>query len=318
MKLLVTGCAGFIGSNLCEAVLQKGHEIIGIDNFDPFYNKEIKVKNLEGLLKNKSFRFFECDFTDKNGLQVIPDFDLVVHLAAKAGVRPSISDPGAYVQSNIQGTLNIIELALSKKIYKMVFASSSSVYGNDEKVPFAEEAQAVQPISPYAFTKRSCELMLYNYFHLYQLSSISLRFFTVYGPRQRPDLAIYKFFKAIHSGNPITVFGNGDTYRDYTFINDIVAGVISAIDLVADSKPLYEIINLGNHQPTRLIELIRLIEKTAGKKAELIFSDYQPGDVDRTYASIEKAKRLLNFEPATSMEKGLKVFNEWFEVHGSK
>src|SRR5690349_5118756 len=276
MNIVVTGCAGFIGSHVCEALLQKGYGVVGVDNFDPFYENKIKLQNLKELQTNENFFFYDCDIISERALSAIAqDFSAVIHLAAKAGVRPSIESPGAYVNTNIKGTLNVVEWALSKNVNKFVFASSSSVYGNSSSVPFSEGDVAVAPISPYAFTKRSSELLLYNYFHLYKLSSVSLRFFTVYGPRQRPDLAIHKFFKQIYDGTPIQVFGDGKTYRDYTFIDDIVTGVLAALAYVLESGTLYEIINLGNHHPTSLMDLIKKIEKITDKEAILNFTHMQ-------------------------------------------
>lgn len=318
MNIIVTGCAGFIGSHLCEALLQKGYGVIGIDNFDPFYSRGIKVQNLFHLQKHSGFVFYDCDIRSKDNLETISeDFTAVIHLAAKAGVRPSIEDPAGYSNTNIQGTLNILEFARSRKVNKIVFASSSSVYGNNAKIPFSEEDQAVEPISPYAFTKRSCELLVYSYFHLYQISSVCLRFFTVYGPRQRPDLAIHKFFKAIYNDTPIQVFGDGNTYRDYTFIDDIIQGVVVSLEYVLSREKGYEIINLGNHQPISLINLISSIEQVIGKKAILRYTGMQPGDVDKTYADVQKAKSLLGFTPRTGIEDGLKAFDDWY-LHSLK
>ena len=313
MNILVTGCAGFIGSHLCEALLKKGYGVIGIDNFDPFYARSIKLQNLFHLQKNPRFFFYESDIRSKESLDAIKeDFTAVIHVAAKAGVRPSIEDPTGYCTTNIQGTLNIAEFARSRRVSKIVFASSSSVYGNNAKIPFSEQDLAVEPISPYAFTKRSCELLLYNYFHLYHTSSICLRFFTVYGPRQRPDLAIHKFFKAIYNDTPIQVFGDGNTYRDYTFIDDIIYGIIASLEYIGSMDKLYEIINLGNHQPVSLINLIRSIEQVIGKKAILQYTGMQPGDVEKTYADVTKAKNLLGFIPRTRLEDGLSAFNDWY------
>jgi len=318
MKFLVTGSAGFIGSHLCEALVKEGHTTVGIDNFDSFYAPVIKRSNLVNLLGNPLFRFYECDITDRKSLEQLKDnYDVVIHLAAKAGVRPSIEDPSGYIQTNIQGTQHILDLALECKVSKIVFASSSSVYGNNIKIPFSEKDDVGNPISPYAFTKRAGELMLYNYYHLYAINSISLRFFTVFGPRQRPDLAIHKFFKSIYNQTPISVFGDGSTYRDYTFVDDIVKGILEAVGLIIKQPNIYEIINIGNNNPVSLKELIQLIEKVTNKKANLQYKEMQPGDVTGTFADISKAAAMLSYHPATSMEEGLIKFNEWYKGHSS-
>ena len=230
MQILVTGCAGFIGSSLCEKLIDEGHYIIGIDNFDPFYNRDIKEKNLVHLKSNKSFNFYEIDINNRDRLfNLTETFDVVIHLAAKAGIRPSILNPSEYLKVNIQGTLNVLDCMLSRDVRKIVFASSSSVYGDNSVSPFKENSNTDYPISPYAFTKKSCELLLYNYFNLYHFSSISLRFFTVYGPRQRPDLAIHKFLNAVLNDHPIIVYGDGNNSRDYTYITDTIDGIVKCM-----------------------------------------------------------------------------------------
>lgn len=312
MKILVTGCAGFIGSHLCERLIFDGHTVLGVDNFDPFYAKSIKLRNLEQLNRQQRFIFHKVDIRSAEQVQDISGaFDCVVHLAAKAGVRPSIEQPGAYIDTNIAGTHNVLNLMLRHKVNKMVFASSSSVYGDTTEVPYNESAAVDFPISPYAFTKKSCELMLYTYFHLYRISTVALRFFTVYGPRQRPDLAINKFFTAIENEKPVTVFGDGTTSRDYTFIGDIVEGIIRAIHLVETQSPVFEVINLGNNRPVPLIDLIRKIEKTVEKHAHLVYQEMQPGDVQMTCADISKARRLLDYIPTTPLEEGLRKYYDW-------
>ncbi len=312
MNILVTGCAGFIGSHLCERLVAAGHTVTGIDNFDGFYANGIKQKNLEGLLHEERFTFYKTDIRFETELAAInDDFEMVVHLAARAGVRPSIERPAEYIESNITGTQNIINLMRLRNLTKLVFASSSSVYGDKTEAPYRETAAVDFPISPYAFTKRSCELMLYTYFHLYQISSVALRFFTVYGPRQRPDLAINKFFTAIEAGQPIPVYGDGSTARDYTFVTDIVAGIERAIDRVASQGHMHEIINIGNSRPVTLLELIEKIEATIGRKATLQFNDMQPGDVVMTCADIQKAKRLLNYAPQVTLDEGLRRYYRW-------
>ncbi|MBD80085.1 MAG: epimerase [Crocinitomicaceae bacterium] len=315
MRILLTGAAGFIGSHLSERLLRLGHEVIGIDNFDPFYDRSIKEENLSISKKSNSFRFFELDFaTDVLELTNLPEFDILIHLGAKAGVRPSIADPKAYIEANYTGTLNLLELLKTRGIKKMVFASSSSVYGNCLNIPFTETEALDQPISPYAFTKRGCEMMNYTYHHLENIDIVNLRFFTVYGPRQRPDLAIHKFIKKILNDEPIQMFGDGSTARDYTFIQDIVSGIVSSMDYILENDNCFEIVNIGNNQPVKLKDLIVAIENTLGKQAVIEQQPMQPGDVDITFANIAKAQKLLNYQPTTSIEEGLKEFVSWIKV----
>lgn len=314
MKILLTGAAGFIGSHLSERLLSLGHEVIGIDNFDPFYDRSIKEENLSISREHKSFEFYEIDFASQpNELNTLPDFDVLIHLAAKAGVRPSIENPKAYIEANYTGTLNLLEFLKERGVKKMVFASSSSVYGNCPNIPFTETEPLDKPISPYAFTKRGCEMMNYTYHHLENIDMVNLRFFTVYGPRQRPDLAIHKFIKKILNNEPIQMFGDGSTARDYTFVDDIVTGILSSMDYVLNNS-CFEIINLGNNQPVKLHELIANIEEAVGKKAVIEQLPMQPGDVDITFANIEKAQRLLGYQPTTNIKTGLAKFVEWINV----
>lgn len=312
MKLLVTGAAGFIGSHLVDRLLNTGYQVSGIDNFDSFYNPKIKEKNISRALESSQFKLFRRSILNKSELDRIfsqEHFDLVIHLAAKAGVRPSIQDPTGYFQVNAEGTLNLLELCRKHHIGKFIFGSSSSVYGNNKKIPFSEQDPVDHPISPYAASKKSAELICHNYYHLYKINIFILRFFTVYGPRQRPDLAIHKFFKLINANKPIPIFGNGETYRDYTYIDDIIDGILKSIKKVKG----YEIINLGESEPIKLKNLIKLIEKTVGQKVEKQYLDKQPGDVNKTYADIEKAKKLLKYHPSTHMEEGLRQFYDWFK-----
>jgi nucleoside-diphosphate-sugar epimerase len=311
--ILVTGAAGFIGSHLSEALLAGGYQVTGIDNFDPFYNRTIKEQNLEILRQDKHFDFIEGDIADASCFdRLTSHFDAVIHLAAKAGVRPSIADPAGYIRTNITGTQNILNWMRSNDIKKFVFASSSSVYGNNKKIPFAESDSVDNPISPYAFTKKSGELMNFSFHHLYKIDIVNLRFFTVYGPRQRPDLAIHKFIDLIDKDQAIPVFGKGDTYRDYTYIKDIVTGIIGSLDYVNGHEHVYEIFNIGNNQPVSLMELITTLYRLMGKEPRLEYLPMQPGDVDRTYASIDKAQQLLGYSPSTSIEDGLQQFIEWY------
>jgi UDP-glucuronate 4-epimerase len=308
-RILITGAAGFIGSNLINRLLQSGiYQLVGLDNFDNFYSREQKEKNLAPFISHPDFHFFEGDICNMDDLLALGDFDVIIHLAAKAGVRPSILNPILYQQVNVDGTQNLLEFARQKKIMQFVFASSSSVYGINENIPWNED-EKLKPISPYASTKLSCEMLGHVYSHLYGIRFLALRFFTVYGPAQRPDLAIHKFFKAISERNPIPVFGDGSSSRDYTFVEDTIQGIEAAINY---DQSDFEIINLGNHQTVTLSELITAIEKISGKKAIIDRQPEQAGDVPKTYADISKAKRLLDYQPDTSLEKGLISFYEWY------
>ncbi len=319
MKVLITGCAGFIGSHVSEYFLSQGHEVVGIDNFDTFYNIEQKKQNLSTSLKNKNFTFLEIDITNKEALNRLPEgITAVIHLAAKAGVRPSIIDPEAYSFTNINGTLHILEWMKANKISKLVFGSSSSVYGNNKKVPFTETDAVDFPISPYAFTKKAAELLNHTYHHLHGFDIINLRFFTVFGPRQRPDLAIRKFVDLISNDKPIQLFGDGSTARDYTYINDIRNGIYSAFNYVTSNKNVFEIINLGNNSPVKLNELVNCIAETLNKKPVITHEPMQPGDVDITFANIEKAKKLLNYSPSTTLQEGITNFVNWYKTEAIK
>lgn len=312
MKIVVTGCAGFIGSHLCERLIKENHKVIGIDNFDNFYQRSIKEENLNKLRTSSLFSFYEADIRNKEELDEINDnFDVVIHLAAKAGVRPSIENPKGYVDTNIHGTLNILQFMLDKKINKIVFASSSSVYGDRAISPYREESITDYPISPYAFTKKSGELILHNYHNLYQIDSVALRFFTVYGPRQRPDLAIHKFFNAVERQLPITIFGDGTTSRDYTYVDDTVDGIVRAMDYVMNNTSICEIFNLGNNAPTPLLALVNAIEKVCEKKAIVKYDSMQQGDVLHTCADITKAQRILGYQPRVKLMEGLQRFYAW-------
>lgn len=313
MKILITGCAGFIGSHLTELFLEKGYTVVGIDNFDPFYAKEQKLKNLNGAKEYKNFSFFELDLRDPGFYTALPaGIDCIIHLAAKAGVRPSIAAPHDYVAANITATLNILEYMRTSGIKKLVFGSSSSVYGNNKKVPFSESDVTDEPISPYAFTKKSCELLNHTYHKLYALSILNLRFFTVYGPRQRPDLAIRKFTESMINGKPIHLFGDGGTARDYTYISDICTGIFNSFNYVNSNDDVFETLNIGNHSPVKLIELVNTIGEVLNKKPELIFDPMQPGDVDITYADISKARKMLGYNPQTPLNEGLTNFVDWY------
>ncbi len=314
-QILVTGCAGFIGSHLTERLLDSGCRVVGIDNFDPFYDRFIKERNLTSALAHPNFTFVEADIRDTAWLNTLDaDIETVIHIAAKAGVRPSIEQPAEYISTNITGTYNLLNWMHSKRISKLVFASSSSVYGNNEKIPFSETDAVEQPISPYAFTKRSGELLTYTYHHLYNMSVVNLRFFTVYGERQRPDLAIHKFVKMIDRDEPIPMFGQGDTSRDYTYVSDTVDGIMAALRYVSEHPNRYEIINLGNHSPVTLQTLVETLYRLMEKTPNVQHLPKQPGDVERTYADVSRAARLLGYSPNVLLDEGLSRFVDWYKA----
>lgn len=306
--ILVTGAAGFIGSHLCERLLADGRRVVGLDSFDTFYDPKIKRANIAGCLTNSNFRLVEGDIRDADVVAgALKGCDLVVHLAARAGVRPSIEDPLLYQDVNVRGTNIILETMRKLGMKKLVFASSSSVYGNNKKVPFSETDVVDNPISPYAATKKAGELICHAYHHLFGMDITCLRFFTVYGARQRPDLAIHKFAKLILAGKSIPVFGDGSMMRDHTYIDDIIAGVVAAIDHCGG----YKIYNLGESRPVSLSDLIAAIERAVGKKAIIERLPLQPGDVYQTYADVSRAKAELGYEPSTEIEAGLAMFAKW-------
>ena len=309
MRILITGAAGFIGSHLSERLLNNGHSVIGVDNFDDFYDPQVKRRNISRCLQNDRFRLIEADIRDNSAMDGATgqDVEAIVHLAAKAGVRPSIEEPLVYADVNINGTMVLLELAKKHGIDKFIIASSSSVYGNNEKVPFSEEDNVDFPISPYAATKKACELICHTYHHLFGTAITCLRFFTVYGPRQRPDLAIHKFARLIEAGQPIPVYGDGSMMRDFTYIDDIIDGTVAAIDRCAG----FNIYNLGESQPISVSDLIAEIENALGKKAVREHLPLQPGDVERTYADVAKAGRDLGYHPKTDIRTGLANFAEW-------
>lgn len=314
-NLLVTGGAGFIGSHLVDRLLKSGvDQVTVVDDFNDFYNPDIKHENIREHLEDPRYKLIQADIRDRAALDDVFNqnrFDCIVHLAARAGVRPSLSEPELYTQTNINGTVNLLELARRHRVKQFVFGSSSSVYGVNAKVPFSEDDPIRQPISPYAATKAAGELICHAYSHLYDLRCVCLRFFTVYGPRQRPDLAIHKFANLISQGKPIPVFGDGTTRRDYTYVDDIIDGVIGAI---AYDKSEYEAINLGESRTVELRELITLLEKELGTKAVIDRQPPQPGDVPQTFADITKARALLGYNPQTQIEAGLHRFVAWFRT----
>ncbi|MBN1845500.1 MAG: GDP-mannose 4,6-dehydratase [Sedimentisphaerales bacterium] len=310
MNILVTGAAGFIGSHLSERLVGRGDRVVGLDNFDPFYDRRIKQDNLSALVGRKRFRLVEADIRDAERVDnVLADeaIELIVHLAARAGVRPSIADPLGYQDVNVRGTMVLLEAARRARIDRFVFASSSSVYGNNDKVPFSETDNVDHPISPYAATKKAGELLCYTYHHLFGMRINCLRFFTVYGPRQRPDLAIHKFARLIEADKSIPVFGDGSMARDFTYIDDILNGVLAALD----HWPGYRLYNLGESRPYRLDALIGALEQSLGKKAAIERRPVPPGDVRQTYADISRAQAELGYDPRTDLPEGLRRFVEW-------
>jgi len=313
--ILVTGGAGFIGSHLCERLLSDGVKVICLDNFDNFYDPDIKIKNAEGMTKKFQdlFELVTGDIRNSDHLKGIfqkNQIDFVIHLAARAGVRPSIADPLLYQDVNIRGTIVLLEACKEHGIQNFIFASSSSVYGENQRVPFTEEDLGILPISPYGATKRAGELLCYSYHHLYGMNIACLRIFTAYGPRQRPEMAIHKFTRLIDRGEKIPIYGDGSSRRDYTYIDDLIEGILGVIRYHKG----FEIYNLGESQTTSLIELIKLIEGAFGKKADIEMLELQPGDVSVTYADITKAKRMLKYRPKVKMEEGIKRFVEWYRA----
>lgn len=313
MKVLITGGAGFIGSHVCEAVLKKGHDVICVDNFNNYYDPKIKEENIAACLKNSSFTLRKTDITCFEELDHIfkeeAEIEVVIHLAARAGVRPSIENPLLYEQVNVRGTLNLLELCKKYQVRKFVFGSSSSVYGENKKVPFSESDPLPNMVSPYAVTKRAAEMLCQLYHDLHGIDMVCLRLFTVYGPRGRPEMAAYLFSQGIDQGKEIQVFGDGTTERDYTYVADIVEGIIACL-----GKDFgFEIINLGNSSPISLKKFVSVAEKVVGKKAIIKRLPMQNGDVTRTYADISKAKKLIGYSPQTNIEKGMKKVFEWYQ-----
>ncbi|MBC7084645.1 MAG: GDP-mannose 4,6-dehydratase [Firmicutes bacterium] len=314
MRALVTGGAGFIGSHLVDRLLAEGWKVTVVDNFDTFYDPQMKRRNIEQHLGNSSFELIEADIRDMETmrLELSGDYDVVVHLAAKAGVRPSIQDPVGYQEVNVRGTQNMLELARVWGVEQFVFASSSSVYGINPNVPWREDDCVLLPISPYAATKVACELLGHVYSHLYGIRFIALRFFTVYGPRQRPDLAIHKFARMMLQGKAIPIYGDGSSRRDYTYVDDVIEGVRRAMEYKATP---YEIINLGNNRTVELLELVHALEEVLGVRAQIRHMPEQLGDVPQTWADVGKAERLLGYRPKTQLGDGLRRFVAWLSAH---
>ena len=319
-RIFLTGAAGFIGSNTAEALLKAGCRVTGFDNLSPVYSLEKKLDNLAQVqaLGQKNFAFVEGDLRDPEALRAAlraQPCDAVIHLAALAGVQPSIQDPAAYVEVNVNGTMNILEVARESGVKAIVAASSSSVYGANTKLPFSESDPVDHPISPYAATKKAGELIAHAHHHLHGMSIANLRFFTVYGPRQRPDLAIYKFTRAMLAGREITLYGDGSSRRDYTYIDDCVAGILAAARWTlegAASTPRYDIFNLGESQTVPLLDLVSLLEKNLGIKAKKVHADYLPGDVYATFADLSHSRAVLGYDPQVKIEEGIRRFCEWY------
>jgi UDP-glucuronate 4-epimerase len=313
MHILLTGVAGFIGSHLAERLLAEGHTIVGLDDFNDFYDPRVKRRNLAQVQQHQGFRLVEGDilnYTLLKSLFAAQPFDAIIHLAARAGVRPSIREPLLYQEVNCRGTNNLLEMARQHGVGTFLFASSSSVYGANEKIPFAEEDPVDHPVSPYAATKKAGELLCYTYHHLFGLSVSCLRFFTVYGPRQRPDMAIHKFTRLIDAGEKVPMFGDGSSRRDYTFITDIIDGVVAALERCHG----YAIYNLGESRTVELRYLISLISAALGKEAIVECLPEQPGDVPVTYADISRARKALDYAPKVPIEEGIERFVEWYRA----
>lgn len=331
MKVLVTGVAGFIGFHLTQKLLDKGIEVIGIDNLNDYYDVSLKEGRLSQLSQNEhkeNFEFIKMDLVDNSQMEALfnnNDFEIVINLAAQAGVRYSIENPRAYIDSNVVGFLNILEGCRNKNIKHLIYASSSSVYGANKKMPFSEIDSVDHPVSLYAATKKSNELLAHAYSHLYKIPTTGLRFFTVYGPWGRPDMAYFKFAKSITEGKPISVFNNGDMYRDFTYIDDIVEGIVRLLDVIPESMQdsneidpsnsyaPYRVYNIGNNNPEKLMGFINILEKAIGKKAEIEFLPMQKGDVKATYADINKLNEAIGFTPSTPLEVGLDKFVNWYK-----
>jgi UDP-glucuronate 4-epimerase len=315
MRILLTGAAGFIGSHLAERLCGRGDVVVGLDNFDPFYPREVKEGNLVGLRGRGNFNLVEGDLTDPHDVDqafsVAGQVDAVIHLAALAGVRPSIANPARYWNVNVTGTLHLLHACQAAAVKRIVFASSSSVYGLESEVPFSESDACARPMSPYAATKRAGELMAFNHHHLHGAAVTCLRFFTVYGPRQRPDLAIHKFTRAIASGQPIELYGDGTTSRDYTWIDDIVDGVVAALDQQAHERR-FRVYNLGGSHPTSLKELVDRIATALGKSPVIEWKPEQPGDMKHTLADVELAERDLGYSPKVPIAAGIPRFVDWW------
>ncbi|PWV92054.1 UDP-glucuronate 4-epimerase [Paenibacillus cellulosilyticus] len=333
----VTGGAGFIGSHLCERLLRLGHRVLCIDSFNDVYDYRIKIGNvlnstgsteslsftdkqtdlqqLPSIVNRDNYKLVVADIRDRASVNAVfasESIDVVIHLAAMAGVRPSIEDPMLYEEVNVKGTMHMLEAMRRHNVRKWLCASSSSVYGNQKKLPFSELDVVDRMISPYAATKKSCEVMGHTYFHLFGIDTIMLRFFTVYGERQRPDLAIHKFMRMLDNGDELTLYGDGSSRRDYTHIDDIIQGMLGALHYIETEERVYEIINLGTHHTVTLIELVQTLERCSGRSANIRWMPDQPGDVEQTYADVTKANRLFGYDPKTDFEEGIARFVTWY------
>lgn len=320
-KILITGCAGFIGYHLAKSLLNKDNSVIGIDNLNNYYDVHLKENRLEQLKVFNNFQFVKADIADEKAVNLLfaeNKFDIVVNLAAQAGVRYSIDNPRSYISSNIIGFFNILEACRYNPVKHLVFASSSSVYGNQKKTPFAVTDNVAHPISLYAATKKADELMAFTYAHLYKIPLTGLRFFTVYGPWGRPDMAYFSFTNKIYADESIKIFNNGDMLRDFTYIDDIVHGIELVIDKAPKGEDPYKIYNIGNNKPERLMYFIETLENSIGKKAKKEFLPMQPGDVYQTYADISELEKDFGFKPKTSIEDGLKKFADWYKEYYAK
>jgi UDP-glucuronate 4-epimerase len=322
MTVLVTGAAGFIGYHVCEALLDRGESVVGVDDLNDYYDPALKQARLNRLEGRGGFSFHKLDIADREAMFALvdgaPGLDRTVHLAAQAGVRHSLENPYAYIDANVMGELVVLEACRRLPDFKnLVYASSSSVYGGNRKLPFAVEDPVDRPVSLYAATKRAGELIAQSYAHLYRIPATGLRFFTVYGPWGRPDMSAYLFTKAIFEGKPISVFNQGDMRRDFTYIDDIVTGVLAALDHPPEDgeRPPHRLYNLGNHRSEDLMRFIAVLERACGREAVKVFEDMQPGDVKETYADIEATRRDLGFEPRTTIEEGLPRFVEWYREY---
>lgn len=313
-QVLVTGAAGFIGSHLSEALVARGDQVVGVDNFDPFYSRAEKERNLRKVRANSRFAFHQVDILDGDRIAgLLTPGSVIVHLAAKPGVRPSLADPAGYAKANVEGTAALLAAARAAGVSRFVFGSSSSVYGDDTPAPFREDATAAQPLSPYAATKRAGEFLVQALSPIYGFRSAALRFFTVYGPRQRPDLAIHAFARRILAGETITLFGDGSQSRDYTFCDDIVAGIIGAIEWTRTAPVGMEPFNLGGNQPVPLRDMVAKLGKALGREPRVEWAPMQPGDVQHTFADLSKSSTMLGYHPRVPFEEGLRRFATWLE-----